>query len=230
MKRYALLCLLLAFAWPSIVVDVDAQEVTVPLTAVYCEFGDTSALHHPEYATGHDYIGADMRPYSAIQFALPKQPMTNADARGMLNGEVPYQDSIGVWMSCPAGYTVSVATSWSTNDHWVVGSFNGPLEYGLYWSPFSNDPNVDRTYGGTLFATVEIHQTHGSFERQAYAKLDAACFKYLEGTLSVIEHPKANQPAGATYFNLLGEKVRTPQFGYVHPLGNNRFLIVGGEW
>lgn len=178
MKRYALLCLLLAVAWP-----IDAQEVIVPLRAHYYIYGDTSDVQHPEFANGKDGISARLKPLGILDFDLPKQPMSWLDGHPQLN-DGQYEDSIGIWMSCPAGYQVSFCTADHIRQHTEIAVKYGPLEYGLYWYPFSSPKYVDTWYGGSMYASVQIREIEG-VPGSGYAMIDAAVFKYLEGTLSV---------------------------------------------
>lgn len=196
--------LVVFFAWP-----LDAQEVVVPLQPAIYVYSDTSCVHHAEYTWTRDSVSAEIKPYASISFALPKQPMREVDGLGRKSSDSYYHDSIGVWMSCPPGYTVTVATSWSENNHFEVGTFPGPFPYGLYWSPFHSSPYIDREYGGVIYATVEVHQTRGHNESYYYADIDAACFKYWKGTLSVDTQRSAVAESSAEWYTFpLMQQVR----------------------
>jgi hypothetical protein len=91
--------------------------------------------------------------------------------------------------------------------HTVIMAKKGPLDYGLYWYPFFSQKYVDTYYGGSMYASVQIREIEG-VDGSGYAEVDAACMKYLEGTLSVKESETPNDCPTTWYTFPLIQQVR----------------------
>lgn len=174
--RYLALFTLLLFAYPLHAQDIQTILQDSAYSTGYCVSPENGGAVDSQFVTlqsGGDYF-----------WVLPRK---------VYESEV---DSVGVWLAIQDSAKVEVLSAYDYYNRFVLGSIQGPCDYGYYQFAFRTEHIYDRTA-----RFIAVSATAPKF-KVGFAMLDAACM-LTKQPLSVKEEPKPTKRP-SSFIDLLG--------------------------